>query len=53
MRLIIFIRSTQLYLMDVWWVETGLLDGVFELDGNVDEFMSFGHLGNWVVSKVA
>ena len=39
--------------MDVWWVETGLLDGVFELDGNVDEFMSFGHLGNWVVSKGA
>ncbi len=39
--------------MDVWWVETGLLDGVFELDGNVDEFMSFGHLGNWIVSKGA
>ena len=36
-------------------VETGLPDDVFELDSNVDEFMSFGPFGpldNWVFSKV-
>ena len=37
--------------MDVWWVETGLLDGVFELDGNGDEFMSFGHF--WEIGLLA
>ena len=30
--------------MDVWWVETGLLDGVFELDGNVDEVLAIWEL---------
>ncbi|KAK7854220.1 f-box protein skip14 [Quercus suber] len=34
-------------------VETGLLEGVFGLDGNVDEFMSFSRLGNWFRNKGA
>ncbi|KAG7982091.1 hypothetical protein I3843_04G032000 [Carya illinoinensis] len=38
---------------DGYGVDARLLDGVFALDGNVEEFMNFGRFGNWFVSKGA